>query len=103
MKLLDHILAALNFIHLLPFWRDVDSGVDQQHLRNIQPLVPSQSPKRIAVVGGGTSGLSFLKVSGEYQKEHNVQWEISLFEQRHDIGGVWCITFPDLDVPPQPH
>ena len=88
MKLLHYILTAANFINPFLLWRDLGA---EKSLRNTHTLVRSPSSKRIAVVGGGTAGLSFLKVSREYQKKYNLSWEVILYEQRHDIGGIWCV------------
>ena len=47
--------------------------------------------KRIAIVGGGTAGLTMLKtLVTELPSETRQDWEIVLFEQRDDVGGIWC-------------
>lgn len=48
--------------------------------------------KRIAIVGGGTGGVTTLKsllVDLPSETTHN--WEVVLFEQRRDVGGVWYV------------
>ncbi|KAF8269764.1 hypothetical protein EI94DRAFT_1573076 [Lactarius quietus] len=53
--------------------------------------------KRIAIVGGGRSGIVMLKtLVDDLPKDLTRTWEIVLFEQRDDVGGVW---YPD----PHPH
>ena len=89
MKLFHCILTAANFVNPFLLWRDLGA---ETSLRNSHTLLRSPPSKRIAVVGGGTSGLSFLKVSKEYQKKYNLSWEVILYEQRHDIGGIWCVV-----------
>ncbi|KAF8337873.1 uncharacterized protein EI90DRAFT_3118307 [Cantharellus anzutake] len=54
-----------------------------------QTLQVHQSPKRVAVIGAGTSGLSFLKVVKDYKEEYDLDWDVVLFEKRHDVGGIW--------------
>ena len=46
--------------------------------------------KRVAIVGGGTSGIVMLKtLIDDLPKDVTRTWEIVLFEQRDDIGGIW--------------
>jgi chemotaxis response regulator CheB len=46
--------------------------------------------KRIAIVGGGTGGIVMLKtLVADLPKDITRTWEIVLFEQRDDIGGIW--------------
>ena len=46
--------------------------------------------KRIAIVGGGTSGIVMLKtLIDDLPKDVTRTWEIVLFERRDDIGGIW--------------
>ena len=46
--------------------------------------------KRIAIVGGGTSGIVMLKTLVEdLPKDVTRTWEIVLFEQRNEVGGIW--------------
>ena len=47
--------------------------------------------KRIAIIGGGSAGLvalKTLKASESYSAKH---WNITVFETRSDIGGVWYV------------
>jgi NADPH-dependent glutamate synthase beta subunit-like oxidoreductase len=43
--------------------------------------------KSIAVVGAGSAGLAMLKTLLD-MPEHN-SWNIVLFEERENVGGVW--------------
>jgi hypothetical protein len=52
-----------------------------------------RAPKRIAIVGGGTSGLSTLKtLLVDIPENLRRGWEVELFEQREDVGGVWYVA-----------
>jgi predicted NAD/FAD-binding protein len=55
--------------------------------------------KRLAVVGGGTAGLSFLKVVHELKEQTHLDWEVVLFEQHDDIGGTWCVVISISTLP----
>ena len=59
------------------------------HLSNISSTsdVPD---KRIAIVGAGTGGIVMLKtLLDDLPKDVTRNWEIVLFEQRDDVGGIW--------------
>jgi cation diffusion facilitator CzcD-associated flavoprotein CzcO len=46
--------------------------------------------KRIAIVGGGRGGIVMLKtLVDDLPKDITRTWEIVLFEQRDDVGGIW--------------
>ena len=46
--------------------------------------------KRIAIVGAGTGGLVMLKtLVGDLPKDITRTWEIVLFDQRDNVGGIW--------------
>lgn len=56
--------------------------------------------KRIAIVGGGTGGVTALKtLLVDLPEEERSRWEVVLYEQKRDVGGVWL---PDLNVPHPP-
>lgn len=60
--------------------------------RDQVPLLAAQSKptKRVAIVGGGTGGVTALKtLLGDLPSETTRDWEIVLFEQHRDVGGVW--------------
>ncbi len=50
--------------------------------------LPRNSISRIAIIGAGPSGISAAK----YLLVEKVFEEIDIFEQRHEIGGVWNLT-----------
>ncbi|KAA1476922.1 FAD/NAD(P)-binding domain-containing protein [Dentipellis sp. KUC8613] len=72
------------------------------------PVIPEQAllaesarnaTKRIAIVGAGTAGISTLKtLLVDLPEEARRDWEVVLFEQRRDVGGIWL---PDPN-PPRP-
>ena len=46
--------------------------------------------QRIAIVGGGLSGIVMLKtLVNDLPKDITRTWEIVLYEQRDDVGGIW--------------
>ena len=48
--------------------------------------------KRIAIIGGGTAGVSALKaLLVDFPESSQRGWEVVLFEQRSGVGGVWCV------------
>ncbi|KAG8920993.1 hypothetical protein FRC02_000493 [Tulasnella sp. 418] len=58
--------------------------------------------KSIAIVGGGTGGLTTLKTLLEFTQNKGIDWKIDLFEQRHDVGGVWLPDFTETTPPDLP-
>ena len=58
------------------------------HLSSVStPHVPH---KRIAIVGAGTGGIVMLKtLVNDLPKDITRTWEIVLFEQRDNVGGIW--------------
>ena len=59
------------------------------HLSSI-PTADVSDNKRIAIVGAGTGGIVMLKtLLGDLPKDITRTWEIVLFEQRDDVGGIW--------------
>lgn len=55
-------------------------------------IQPSSSSKSIAIIGAGSAGLAALKTFLEVEAQDD--WDIVLFEQRRDVGGIWCGTQP---------
>lgn len=51
--------------------------------------VQESSPKSIAIVGAGSAGLASLKTLLDLPVEVRREWDIVLYEQRRDVGGVW--------------
>lgn len=48
--------------------------------------------KSIAIVGGGTAGIAVLKRIVELAQAERAGWDFVLYEQRRDVGGVWCVA-----------
>ena len=60
------------------------------HLSSISPTADVPDNKRIAIVGAGTGGIVMLKtLLDDLPKDVTRNWEIVLFEQRDDVGGIW--------------
>ena len=54
--------------------------------------------KRIAIVGGGTAGLAALKTFvHDIPKSLGEEWDITLYEQRQKLGGVWFVRVSGLE------
>ncbi|CCM05509.1 uncharacterized protein FIBRA_07732 [Fibroporia radiculosa] len=57
--------------------------------------------KSIAIVGAGSGGLAALKSILDLPPETRAGWEVVLYEQRRDVGGVWLPDPPGpLPTPP---
>ena len=62
-------------------------------------LKTKSRPRRFAVIGaGGAAGLATLKIFSEELKDHIRAGDCELvgFEQREDLGGVWCVVSSKL-------
>ncbi|PIL35194.1 hypothetical protein GSI_02984 [Ganoderma sinense ZZ0214-1] len=61
---------------------------------------PSKRPsKSIAIVGAGSGGLAILKTILDLPPDVRHDWEVILYEQRRDVGGIWLPDPPG----PLPH
>ncbi|TFK49540.1 FAD/NAD(P)-binding domain-containing protein [Heliocybe sulcata] len=60
---------------------------------------PARPSKRVCVVGAGTAGLAALKALLDLPEDVRDGWQIDVFEQRHDVGGLW-LPQPDPPSPP---
>ncbi|KAI8971157.1 FAD/NAD-P-binding domain-containing protein [Trametes punicea] len=62
----------------------------------------SRPTKSIAIVGAGSAGLAILKTLLDLPLETRQSWEIVLYEQRRDVGGLWLPDPPGpLPRPPR--
>lgn len=52
--------------------------------------------KSVAIVGAGSAGLAMLRALVDLQDELHDSLDIVLYEQRRDVGGIWCDPFPLL-------
>ena len=48
--------------------------------------------KRICIIGAGPTGLAALQAVLESPQYSSGLWEPTLFEQKANVGGVWCRT-----------
>ena len=66
------------------------------HAQGSQPPVPAEATgKRVAIIGGGPSGLTaayYLRLMGH---------SITVFEQREKLGGMLRYGIPDYRLPPE--
>ncbi|KAI0306167.1 hypothetical protein B0F90DRAFT_1696709 [Multifurca ochricompacta] len=75
-------------LSLLPF--SFQHGQIPLDLGNTNSTLPNVPNKRIAIIGGGTAGIIMLKtLITDLPEEVTRNWEIVLFEQRDNIGGLW--------------
>jgi cation diffusion facilitator CzcD-associated flavoprotein CzcO len=59
------------------------------HLSSVSSAV-DVTDKRIAIVGAGTGGIVMLKtLVDDLPKDITRTWEIVVFEQRDNVGGIW--------------
>lgn len=49
---------------------------------------PNQ-PKSLAIVGAGSAGLAMLKTFLDLDVFSRDNWEVVLYEEREDVGGIW--------------
>ena len=80
-------------VHLLKsIWLLVSSlhipGLTSIH----ETYVQRQTPKSIAVIGAGSAGIAVLKAFQDLPTEIRANWNITLYEQREDVAGVWCVV-----------
>ncbi|CDO72046.1 hypothetical protein BN946_scf184943.g81 [Trametes cinnabarina] len=67
--------------------------------RNAQPSQPSKS---IAIVGAGSAGLAILKTLLDFPLDVRDGWEIVLYDQRRNVGGLWLPDPPGRPLPSPP-
>ncbi|RPD72555.1 FAD/NAD(P)-binding domain-containing protein [Lentinus tigrinus ALCF2SS1-7] len=85
-------LVSFTFV-LLPL-----AALAHQEPFSALPHVKSPS-KSIAIVGAGSGGLAILKTIFDLPEDVRQGWEVVLYEQRRDVGGVWLPDPPG----PLPH
>ncbi|KAI0642999.1 FAD/NAD-P-binding domain-containing protein [Trametes meyenii] len=57
--------------------------------------------KSIAIVGAGSGGIAILKTIFDLPQEVRQDWEVVLYDQRRDVGGLWLEDLPGpLPQPP---
>ncbi|KAG5644713.1 hypothetical protein DXG03_007936 [Asterophora parasitica] len=66
-------------------------------LPDFQP--ESDASKKICIIGAGPAGLAALKVVLDSSQYKAGQWEVTAYEARNKLGGVW-LPAPPLDDPP---
>lgn len=54
-----------------------------------QASLEATKDKRIAIVGAGAGGLGVLKAIHDLPSEVKSHWIVDVYEQRHDVGGMW--------------
>ncbi|KAF7985262.1 hypothetical protein HWV62_6391 [Athelia sp. TMB] len=59
----------------------------------------SAGGKSVAIIGAGSAGLAALKTFLDLPRETRGDWDIVLFEQRRDVGGIW-LPDPHPAAPP---
>lgn len=91
-------------LSLLPLasWRETqesshhdDLTIAESYTLTIESIYTNAS-KSIAIVGAGSAGLAILKTLLDLRQE---DWDVVLYEQRRDVGGVWL---PDPNEPQPP-
>ncbi|TFK49541.1 FAD/NAD(P)-binding domain-containing protein [Heliocybe sulcata] len=58
------------------------------------------SGKRVAIIGAGTGGIATLKALFDLPEDVRKSWQVDLYDEREEIGGVWL---PQPNPPPPPH
>ncbi|KZT04453.1 FAD/NAD-P-binding domain-containing protein [Laetiporus sulphureus 93-53] len=61
---------------------------------------PSGATKSIAIVGAGSGGLAALKTILDVASDINANWEVVLYEQHRDVGGLWLADAPGPEPDP---
>ncbi|KAF8168196.1 hypothetical protein B0H34DRAFT_779609 [Crassisporium funariophilum] len=74
----------------LPTQLPLDSNVE---------LVASKS---VAIIGGGSAGLAMLKTLLDLPEYSREGWEIVLYEEREDAGGIWLPDHNEVSPPEIP-
>lgn len=74
--------------------------VSTLHTPGLRPLHgfrgQQQAPKSIVVIGGGSAGLGVLKALQSLPTGIRSGWNITLYEEREDVAGIWCVAMARL-------
>ena len=62
------------------------------------PQQVAHGTKSVAIVGAGSAGLAMLRALVDLQDKLHDDLDIVLYEQRRDVGGIWCDTSPELGL-----
>ncbi|KAI0091516.1 hypothetical protein BDY19DRAFT_991213 [Irpex rosettiformis] len=91
MVLLPQFIASLLSFSYGPWFQSTLAPAlnEIQTTSTPHPAPQPNITKSIAIVGGGSAGLAILKTLLDLPEEVRSTWNIVLYEQRHDIGGVW--------------
>lgn len=54
-----------------------------------EPNVSEPPSKSVAIIGAGSAGLAVLKTFLDLPQDVRRNWDITLYEQRRNVGGVW--------------
>lgn len=98
-RLMVGVFLAHAALALLSFSAGSSHG---QYLNSQSPLaVPrpdAEATKSIAIIGAGSGGLAALKTLLDLPEDVRRNWEIVLYEQHSDVGGLWL----EDPIPPHP-
>lgn len=53
------------------------------------PTLTRTPDKSVAIIGAGSAGLAALKTFLDLPDDVRGNWDVTLFEQRRDVGGIW--------------
>ncbi|KZT04455.1 FAD/NAD-P-binding domain-containing protein [Laetiporus sulphureus 93-53] len=62
--------------------------------------IQRDATKSIAIVGAGSGGLAALKTILDVASNINANWEVVLFEQHRNVGGLWLADPPGSEPDP---
>ncbi|KAH8115093.1 FAD/NAD-binding domain-containing protein [Phellopilus nigrolimitatus] len=85
------------FSSLTTFGRTIEQTAFR--IESGDPNLQSHQSKSIAIVGAGSAGLAALKTLLDLPQNVRPGWEVVLFEERQNVGGIWL---PDPNDPHPP-
>ena len=77
--------------HWPPKVEDTEGAAAPLSQSEVKEAAKSKS-KSIAIVGAGSAGLAMLKVLLDLPENVRRGWEIVLYEEREDVGGIWYVS-----------